>query len=408
MTRFMSQGLMFSTKLTIPTKYYIARAFSTCFSLIFAIFYTKILGLENRSFISYVMVISLLSSLILNSGLTYSLRFHLKLRIENFKYFIFFGLTTSLLSVFIMDLLLQIYAIKQYNPPKNLTLICLAYGFVSNLHIYIYDFLCSLEEYKNLSKIEYLTIPTQLTLFFGLLFCHFFSTAVNLLLSLIFSYLVNICFATLISRFQISMLIDLEYSRIKQILQASWQYYGFGISITILDRLDKFVVGLFLPRQTLAIYSVSTGLVTPTRFIADAYSRLRVSNNTLISTKRRLETHNKKLVMLVLLLAFLLTLVIDKAVLILFGKHWHLSEYVVFAYILQEIFRFYYIRKILISFEEHRHNLVNWIVYSLIGFGIFNTFVMILLFGLIGAPLSAIISYVIGSVFISRREKSTK
>jgi len=105
------------------------RGFSSVLALLLALSYTKILGIDKRSILAFIMVSALILTVILTSGLSLALRNKPKEEIKN-EEFVGYLMLLSILSLFaggINCLLLLFYSNIKSDIPAPIFVVCFVY-----------------------------------------------------------------------------------------------------------------------------------------------------------------------------------------------------------------------------------------------------------------------------------------
>ena len=254
------------------------RGLSSMLSLALALSYTKILGLEKRSILTFIMVSAVILTTLLTSGISLALRNkpRSEIRDEEFSGYIIIIGFAGLLVATINCALLSVYSYVKVDIPPAIYIICFIYSFLSCANLGYQDALLALGQIKLAAFFDILTIVLQgITLAF-LAFISQTSLIVSVFIAFIFSY-------SLISFATVSIIftkIDFSVSSIKSgakslVLQSKSQQV-FGIANGLADRIDRFIIGLMLPVTFLAKYALLSSLISFARFLPDSALKMRL------------------------------------------------------------------------------------------------------------------------------------
>lgn len=375
-------------------RFVLTRGISTALALLLALFYTKVLGIDKRSVLTFVMTSSLIFTIVLTSGISLTFRKNIQKK-ENSK-----SLDAYLIVIFFLSLvvalistgLLVLYAHVQTPIPVPLYIVAFIYSFLACLNLGYQDSLLAVGKLKLATIFDLTTVLIQIVTCVFLFKINQTSLIVSVFLAFIFSYAL-IVFAT------VSVLSDstsYEWGslsmRIRSLVRASRQNYLFGIANGLADRIDRLIIGLLLPIGYLAKYSLLSSLIMYTRFLPDALSKL-----SLMSEHARLRLSLKmqgvRSFFVVFAIASVLALSAQFFIYLMFGTQWLLPIAVPLLFAAQEIFRGYYqinAARLIAHGEESKIAISSGILITLSIILITSTTYF---FGIIGAPLSMIVVY---------------
>lgn len=381
----------------VKSAYVVARGIATGLSLLFALTYSKVLGVENRSIITVIFTICLICLTIFTSGI--GLFFRSRAQDPNqpiaFRPFVFVALFSALCTASGVLALIYLFSIFRYNIPSTLIIFSVIYSFFGALDDLSHQSLIAYGKFKVAALLDVSTIVVQVIFFFVLLWSTKISSASVLFSSLIVSYICSTFFSyKTIQKFAGNKGYA-NYSDIKEIAKGSKAFHLVGISSGLADRLDRLLIGLFLPLNFLGTYSVGTSLMTYLRFIPDAVGRLIVAKQT-FGSLRNLPLKQFRNLTILILTAFLIicAVFLSQSFVILFlGREWEISRWIIAAFAVQEILRGLYL--VLISKSVVNNN-QDFIFKSsiILTFGsVIGGYVGIKLFSGIGVPLGIALNY---------------
>lgn len=319
--------------------YIVSRVFTLLLSLVFALIYSKNLGLEARGLLTFFMVGNLIFSILLISGFSLSLRntsstSNLDARLGSYLTYSFLVSFTTPILVFISRAIYD--KIYQTALPNNLLLTIAIYCFFATLMFALHDALLLIDSLKLISLLDLCIVLIQIATYFFLITIGETSGFVSVMLSISFSYSVAI--------FSILCLLAYVYKprfRISKSLWGAFLKSGKSLTFSIIvsgltDRLDKIYLGLQSTPADLGRYSTNQSLMTWSRALPEAMTK--------ISTLRRRSFFiigRAKLSSLILIFttALLLSYFLQRTVLLYLGPTWSVSLPILLGLVFIEFFR---------------------------------------------------------------------
>ena len=183
--------------------------------------------------------------------------------------------------------------------------------------------------------IELIAVGIQILLFFLILKPFDFSTAAKLLLSFNISYLI-ICvwmFRVFVSFDKVKM----RFASPKLFWRSTKGSHLIGVSLGVVDRLDRFIIAFYFPTGTLARYSAMSSLISYFRFVPEFFSRIMISGYSLPYVVLR----KHKFIVIILFTTAIGAIIFSSRLFILnfLGYNWLLLIGVFVAFGIQEILR---------------------------------------------------------------------
>lgn len=377
-----------------------ARAITSFISLIFAFLYSRSLGIENRSVIAFVMTSNALTWVVITSGTTLTLR---KLNpkiseINTLRSFFSLYIVEFIVSTLFFITLTLTYTISKNEIPLNLVIGVFLYFLMSGLHSLSVELLLAFNSFKLSGYLDVTTIIMQITLFLIFSKSQIFSTANNLLAAFSMSYAV--IFLVAFSHLTLKLGLRVGFSHPGYFYRMTKGHHSLGITIGIMDRIDRLIIGFMLPIDVLGRYAVMSGMISVFRFIPDSISKLFVSKN--LSSKIILP--RRKFYIGITIIVFTLTLSTSTNLTIGFilGKDWLLPLNVTLFFILQESFRSIFQIQANRLIAEGRSNSVHKQATLIPIVSIIFALMFVPFFGLYGVQFSISVAFVI-SIFILKR-----
>lgn len=391
-------------KITPRASYLISRSITTAAALVFAFIYSKALGLNNRSLVTFIMVSNSLIWILVTSGTTLTLR---KLapntlntnKIKSYNSLIAFESSVALvLFVFVIEA----YSIFKTHLVLNFITGSLIYFLLSGLHLIVGEMLIAFNKFRLSGLLDMMTIFIQILLFVSLNPITSLSISVRLLVSFSLSYL-------------IISLVGINYVRKSSDFHFGFQNpklffletrgnHSIGFSLGVVDRIDRFLIGATLPTIILGKYAVMSSTISVFRFFPNAISKIVVSR-----AQFTLHSSLKKKSTIVLAAAVLgAALVALSQVFIKFwlGSDWLLPISVSICFVFQELLRGFFEIYANRSISLGNSLLVNRLSIQLPFLSIALTFMLVPFLGIIGVPIAFSISFMISLFGFKFRAKN--
>lgn len=257
-------------------KFYIPlRGLASIVSLILAVWYSRDLGVVNRSYLAVIMVACSLNIIAFTSGTTLTLRAHKSHQMKK-------SLRTSFSTCIILELFLSsiffvsslaIFSILKESLPINLVLIAAMYFVCAFFHTVLVEYLLAKDNFHSAAKFELATVLLQVILFFLISRLSKLSIASSVLTSFAFSYFIICCFIV----YKSPSTGFIGFSNPREFWVLTRGKHLFGTVIGVLDRLDRVLVAFLLPTINLGQYATMGSLLSYFRFLPEAFSKIVVS-----------------------------------------------------------------------------------------------------------------------------------
>lgn len=314
-----------------------ARGLATALSLLFAFFYSKELGVLNRSYVAVIMTLSVLIIILITSGTTLTLR-NLPMAektSENLSSFFSLIELMSVIGLVLFCFFLFIFSIFRNALPHPFIIASIIYFISSLVHLVSMEILIAFDRFKRAGKYEIFTIFLQLFFYFVGKYTTEFSIANRLFLSLSASYLIIAILCYIDLRPHFVKIIGFHDPRL--FLRQTRGNHSIGTVLGMVDRFDRLIIVWFLPVILLGKYTIMSSFISFFRFIPDAMSKILVS-----SKSEAWRAYLKKPALLFIALASLVAVMILTSQLLinhLLGPEWLLPWGVSFMFALQELAR---------------------------------------------------------------------
>lgn len=377
----------------------LARVVSTGIGLIMALYYTKLLGLEKRSILTFIMVSALILTVVFTSGISLTFRNQPKDLIDGDKFFGFLALILvgGMLVGSISTLLLKFYSFLQEDLPTSVYIACFLYSSLGCINMGAIDGLIAKGNLRLASFFD--LSSTGFQVFFLLFLIQLNQTTIfmSVILSFILPYLL-ITFAAFSVFFHVySFRSRKVLASGKNLIFESRSNQIFGIANGFIDRSDRFIIGLALPLVLLAKYSLITGIISYLRFLPEAINKLRIQklhqreskiNSSFFSGYWNFSTY-----VLVAIISVAFTFLAISFVDLVFGKAWLLPREIPLLFSLQELLRAIYQMRAITLISKGDASYVNRLSLFFLFSSISLMCLSVNIFGIVGAPLSMIITY---------------
>ncbi len=390
-----------------PSRLFLStRGLTSGLALVLALYYTKLLGVEKRSILVFIMVTALILTVIFTSGvsLTFRNRPAESINSKNLIAYLFTitlgGIGVAILS----NVLLSFFSQSQSQIPASIYIIGFVYSFLACVNMGFQDALVAKGNLKLATFLDFVTILIQGLSVIFFIYLDQTSLFMSVIISFVISYLL-IVFAT-VSVFIQTEKLDFEgiTKEIKSLLYSSKQNQLFGIANGMADRLDRFLVGFMLPLSFLAKYALITSLISFTRFFPEAYNRILLLKHHQKSASQKTDIGLASYVLIgiaVTIFAFISQGFIQ----IVFGQKWLLPINIALIFALQEILRGWYQSNATKLVALGGSRVVSQMSLFLIAGAVVLMLIGINTVGLVGAPMSMVIVYAILNQIASRKLK---
>jgi len=371
---------------------------------VLALYYTKLLGVEKRSILVFIMVSALILTVILTSGISLTLRNRPtgSIKSSDLVSFLFIVTVSGVIVGALNTLLLSYYAAIRSDLTSAIFIICFIYSFFACVNLGFQDALVARGNLKLAAFFDLITILVQgLSLLF-FVYLDQTSLFMSVMISFVFSYLL-ISFATL------SVFIQTESINFKgvvanstQLIKASSNNQLFGIANGLTDRIDRFLIGLIMPLALLSKYALITSIISFTRFFPEAYNRILLLRHHSTEPGQKRTFSITSLVLSASGIA-IFVLIAQLFIEFVFGDKWVLPLEVAVLFAVQEVLRGYYQSNAIKLVALGGSRFISHISFFLILSAVLLMVLLINQFGLIGAPTSMILIYMVLNYLVINR-----
>lgn len=391
--------------LLIQKRYLAAKVMATLLSLVFAFLYSRELGIINRSILIYVFTLSSLTWIVLTSGSTLTLRKMMPDKgSRDFGSFVALIIVETLIGIIVLTIGLLVFSNYKTTIPDPLIVLIYAYFLLSGFAMILVEILITYLHYLFSGLIELVAVVIQLSLFYLILEPIGLSIASKLLLSFNFSYLI-ICLrmAHLIAS---SLGTNFKMSSPKIFWKATKGSHLLGVSLGIVDRLDRFIIAFYFPTGTLARYSAMSSLISYFRFLPEFFSRIMISGFILPYSVFR----KNRVIVISIFIAAVSTIVLVSRLFILtfLGQEWLLPITIFIAFSVQEILRGIYQISVNYNSKLNLSSSTNLIPVLLLVLAPILSGLMLHVFGLIGIPIAFSLAFIASISFAAVGRKNAR
>ena len=387
-----------------PSRWFVStRGISTGLALALALSYTKVLGVEKRSILAFIMVSALILTFIFTSGISLALRSKAPTEIKDEEFFGFLALV-ALAGIFVGTMnccLLLIYSNLKVEIPAPIYIVCFVYSFFACVNMGYQDALLAMNNLKLATIFDFTTVAVQIATLTFFITLSQTSLIISVFIAFIFSYAL-VSFATssiFLNSFQLNF--SLLYSGIRSIIKLSRQQHLFGIANGLVDRVDRFLIGLTLPIGVLAKYALLSSIISFARFFPDAAIKLNLMRHHQGKTKKGISSDLSTIVIIVIAgIAF--TICAQLFIKFVFGDLWLLPLSVGFLFVAQEILRGNYQVKAVQLIALGGKSEISKISFLLILLSISLITLGSFVFGILGVPIAMVCVYLILTLRITR------
>ena len=380
------------------------RGVTSGLALVLALYYTKLLGVEKRSILVFIMVSALILTVILTSGISLTLRNRPtgSIKSSDLVSFLFIITVSGVIVGALNTLLLSYYAAIRSDLTSAIFIICFIYSFFACVNLGFQDALVARGNLKLAAFFDLITILVQgLSLLF-FVYLDQTSLFMSVMISFVFSYLL-ISFATL------SVFIQTESINFKgvvtnstQLIKTSSNNQLFGIANGLADRIDRFLIGLIMPLALLSKYALITSIISFTRFFPEAYNRILLLRHHSTEPGQKRTFSITSLVLSASGIA-IFVLIAQLFIEFVFGNNWVLPLEVAILFAVQEVLRGYYQSNAIKLVALGGSRFISHISFFLILSAVLLMVLLISQFGLLGAPTSMILIYMVLNYLVINR-----
>jgi O-antigen/teichoic acid export membrane protein len=387
---------------SVSVVYFLAKANSVFLGLVFSILYSRALGPESKGILTVVFLSTVLFSQIINGGIDLSFRSRLNgIRPEDSapEYFIF-STMSSLLVTAISLITLQVYAHLKVPIAGNYFVVSIGYVFLAVLSEQMTQYILSLGNLRSLWKIEMPTIFFQMATYLVLVKLSIFSTAVSVLISFSFSYLVIIFrgYKVILGNLNFESLNRITHLKVLKLLRTSKNNFFYNFLLSFIDRFDRLIVLWVFSSSVFGKYSVATGIILTARFFPETIGNLILGNQS-AGIQRVFQKFKPAVILILFILPIVLGIVVKAFIAHFFGNFWAVGLLVIILFGYSELFRaIYFVQVNRLLHDAKRHTLHFLTALFMVFVGLCAGLVAYLTKNLAIVPAGMLFGYLIVSV----------
>ena len=377
-------------------RYLLTKATATSLALVFAFAYSRELGVVNRSILAYVFTLSSLIWVFLTSGTTLTLRKNQPdISSKSFASFQTLLVVQLLIGLSVFSLGLLVFSTFKTPIPGPLLLASYLYFVSSGVAMLLVETSIAYFDFKVSGYLELVAVVIQLLLYFVVLIPIDLTIAIQLILSFIVSYVSISC--VFLRRFRKQLGASIRFASPLLFFRSTEGNHSLGISLGIMDRLDRLIIAFAFPTGILAKYSVMSSLISYFRFVPEFISRVLIARNDPFYLE--LHKHRKILFLGILLVGSLMIFSVQSLIRTFLGSSWALSIGIVIAFVIQELVRGTYQLTLNMIVKRGDTESAKYIPWIMIIAALPLAALGIKLFGLIGVPLSFTAVFLLAAFF---------
>lgn len=371
---------------------YLASRWSALFlSFCFSILYSRLLGLENRSVLTFILTI--ISLLVLGITSSLGLRLRQQISVQGNQKDIFSKYLSNLAHLTLVILILFFPMMLAYSylvTPINLKILILATLLLitSNLAYGLSEMLIGLDRIRTVGLIGILEILLQFVVFY---LAHYFagtSLIISVFVGISISYLISSAIILNISRLHLDLAGIFRNLRSKVRFSELLNRESLAVSLpfVFMDRLDKILIGFMLPLPDLSKYSIVLVFFSVLRSIPETVARIRFSRHSISFTNVKNKIPWSVLTLALIIIgiypaySFLISNLLDSSWLVSFNTFLLVGAF--------EVARGFFLLQINFDFASARNPNTFRNILLLISLSMILTFSSISSLGLVAVPIS--------------------
>ena len=371
-------------------------------SLLYSLAYTAYLGPERRSVLTFVLTTSMVLTVVFTSGLSLHVRSRTRAEIDApFMYsYLLLSFGLAILVAIFSTLILLVYANNRFSLPSVLVFLCFLYAFLSTFTLSLIDCLIAIGMLKFSMLFDFLLVLIQILIGAVFVILNQTSQIVAIIVSFLASYSI-ISFSALTLLAYLFPYSNIKFRKeVKALINKSKHLYIVGVSAGVVDRIDKLVIGFFLPLEVLGKYALTSGILAFGRFLPEAIAKSmffeREQNKTEISG-----INPPPRSIAIFCGSLFLSICAAEAIVFLFGEEWNLPFTLTLLFALQELVRAYYQMSISNLLLSKRADIVAKSARYLLFLSLIFIPLFTHLIGIYGPPMSLILLYLVMYGYIS-------
>jgi len=306
--KFVGKALIMSLR---KKSVFVVRMSSISLGLILTLWYSKLMGLEIRSFLSFVLISNAFVAYLILSGISFRIRNssnyqEAKALVGTYLLLSIFG---SLLTILIEQLVILLFShVTDIGIPNNAKLMVLLYSLFTTFSIVSLELLSCFNSLRSLVVIEFMVGVMQISIFGLLVWKGGFSLFVTVLITYSFSY--SLCiFAATILLLRKGFIFRASLTALREFFSRETLIWQIRFTVlNLVQRFDKVLIPFFYPSPLLAQITTFASLLGIFRFIPESEMRLLTNRNLHKGKNKYDPVLSRKLLIFLFVVAFVVSL----------------------------------------------------------------------------------------------------
>jgi hypothetical protein len=378
------------------------RALSVTTALLFALVYSKHLGVQSRGLLTFIMSTNLVFSIILISGISLHLRNIVRTSdVESvLGTYLLAIFTFSLLTPFLNYIVLIGYQnLFNLQIPNNLIFTSVLYCFFSTLSFGMHDSLLLLKSIRIASILDLSVVIIQILCYLTLVYSGETSYFVSVLISISISYLVMVVSTFTLIVYSFNARINFSLTSFRKLISDSSTPTFVSLVSQLIERVDKVFLGVQMGVTDLGRFSTNQSIVGIIRFLPDAYTKLSMARD---KNFLRNNLSAVKALVIIVFLVFALSRIATLFTGSFLGEEWMLPWTMIFAVTSVEILRGFQSLLVVNVIRANAYAYLRRIAVFQSSIGIFIQPFAIHYFGIWGSILTSFVILLVGLGFLRR------
>jgi O-antigen/teichoic acid export membrane protein len=381
------------------------RTIASIFSLVYSLMYTAFLGPEKRSVLTFVFTTSMILTVVFTSGLSMYIRSRHREEINSLfvHSYLLISLSAALMVSFLSTASLLLYANGRTPLPSVLVFLCFLYSFLSTFTLSLIDCLIATGQLKFSMVFDFMLILMQFLIGSFFIMLNQTSVFVSVIVSFIASYTIASFSIITLLAFLYPMKKELLLNGAKDLVVSSKHLYVVGIANGVVDRIDRIVIGVFLPFEILGKYALTSGVLAFGRFLPEAMAKTMLfgrENQKVVYSKSKVSAKHLALLAGTLFISIGAT----ELIVFFFGVEWNLPFAFTLAFAFQEFVRGFYQMSISNMLVTNKDAVVAscaryLLILSIVTIPLFTFFI-----GIYGPSAALILVYLVMIIYLKQYE----
>ncbi|MCX6426831.1 MAG: hypothetical protein NTU82_01575 [Actinobacteria bacterium] len=391
---FLSKGPVFLTM----------RVLSSGLGGIFALIYSRQLGIQNRSVMGFILITAITLIYLLASGITLTFR-----QLSNSPEMQTLALTRVVLLLISTSVVISgisfgsllIYSHIKSHLPISLLILGTGFALMASLDYSSSNILIGLGKIRTAGVVEVIVAILQVSLYFLLRLLSSYSLSTCVLIAFNLSYIFSVVCTFFIVVKRLSLRKLGNFAELYDFLKTVRHNHVYSLVSGLADYSDKLIVAWFMPLAKFTQYSVMAGLINYVRFLPEALANLLVAGHGK-SISKPFESHRKGFSALAVLLYGFSGITVYYFTKYWFGANWLLPLAIYYLVVFQEILRAAYLLSAATLIRNGGDRVNSNISLVLITMYLLLAIIGVLILGIYGVVLAQVLTYLTSSLLVSR------